>query len=171
MKKKILFFIGTLLLFSFSLSAGFCQICKKTYPDTFLFCPIHGTLIGKYQVKNIKISGETPIQSTIKVQKNKSKLFNKIISTHEMQILKKNIEDNKYNLSELIALVEKYYKTDKVFVYFLLESLEKKYPENIQVLKLFGDYYMSITNYSEAKNYYKRAEESLNKQIQTLNKN
>jgi hypothetical protein len=158
----ILFFVLSIRIY-----AGECPICKKNYPDKYLFCPVHGIKISdmKFEVIKKEPQNNELINNLKKVKEKESEYIFKI--ENRKRLLEK-IKKNVFSYDVMIQLAKDYFDKDKILCLLVLENLQKKYPDDYEVLKLSADFYMSIEDYNKAAEFYNKIEKSINQQIKEI---
>ncbi|MBP7654546.1 hypothetical protein KA977_14080 [Candidatus Dependentiae bacterium] len=166
--KKFILIVFIVFALQYSLWAKYCEVCKKNYSEKFNFCPVHG--------KNLRINptlikiipekkNDNKISEIVKKNIDEDNAVKKIIEDNEKEKLKKELSLNTYDYDKTISLIKLYFDKDKKLAGFLLEYLYELYPEDIELLKIYSSYLLSIDEFDKAQKFLEKAEMIISKKI------
>jgi len=175
MKKIYLLIIFLIVLNTNILSASVmqCPKCGKKFPDDkYQFCTEDGTNLKtlKVMVVNVKQIG-SPEKGT---QNNKEKTeqekqfikkeeikkeISGAIENDEKERIKAKAEENTFDYDKTMKAIREYFDKDKRLALFLLDYIYLRFPSDVEVLKLYAEFQISIKQYDSAMEFYKKAED------------
>jgi len=176
-KRSIGFFMAVLAIYLLvltdsRLNAGVCPVCKQVYSDSYNFCIIDGAPLNKTQIVIV----DTPKTKTRLLEKSE-KDYGVAETTRRMQeeevktSIKNEVKQNTFDYGKTLKAIRLYFDIDKKITLFLLDYIYERYPEDIEVLKLFSSFYISIDDYGKALKYLDKAEKLIEKKIAEQDKN
>jgi len=168
---KKIFFILLIMFINSYLYAYYCPLCKKNYPDKFVYCPKHGIKLEKIKVKTAKKdwnkTSKNKFKSFLKVQQEKKSIIKSLNIENQNNILL-NMKNDKYTIPTLVNFVKANYDKKNQFVLTVLQYLYKKKSKNIEILKLYAGFLYDIKDYKKSTKIYNELDKIISKKISEL---